>query len=90
MKKIYVFIAVISFILGLASGIIISIIKISKKFENELEIMFNNREQDDPDIEELYALDGYQGYGDLDDYKDDEDYKVFGLDDDDEEESAEG
>lgn len=86
MKRIYVFIAAISFILGLASGIIIAIIKISKKFENELEIMFDNREQDDPDIEELYALDGYQGYGDLDDYKDD-DYKVFGLDD--EEESAE-
>lgn len=67
MKKIYVFIAVISFILGLASGIIFAIIKISKKFEYELETMFADRDQDDPDIEELYALDGYQGYGDLDD-----------------------
>ncbi|MDE6725208.1 MAG: hypothetical protein K2J79_06350 [Ruminiclostridium sp.] len=67
MKKIYVFIAVISFILGLASGIIFAIVKISKKFEYELETMFANREQDDPDIEELYALDGYQGYGDLED-----------------------
>ena len=66
MKKIYVFIAVISFILGLASGIIFAIVKISKKFEYELETMFANRE-DDPDIEELYALDGYQGYGDLED-----------------------
>ncbi len=67
MKKIYVFIAVISFILGLASGIIFAIVKISKKFEYELETMFANREHDDPDIEELYALDGYQGYGDLED-----------------------
>lgn len=74
MKKIYVFIAIVSFILGLASGIIFAIIKISKKFEYELETMFADREQDDPDIEELYALDGYQGYGDLlDDENDDDD-----------------
>ena len=73
MKKIYVFIAAVAFILGLASGIIFTIIKISKKFEYVLETMFAGREQDDPDIEELYALDGYQGYGDLDDYDDVED-----------------
>ena len=75
MKKIYVFIAAVAFILGLASGIIFTIIKISKKFEYELETMVAGREQDDPDIEELYALDGYQGYGDLDDY-DDVEYEI--------------
>ena len=84
MKKIYVFIAVISFILGLASGIIFAIVKISKKFEYELETMFANRE-DDPDIEELYALDGYQGYGDL---EDDGEGELDFFDDDDEEEEA--
>lgn len=83
MKKIYVFIAVISFILGLASGIIFAIVKISKKFEYELETMFANRE-DDPDIEELYALDGYQGYGDL---EDDGEGELDFFDDDEEEEA---
>lgn len=60
MKKIYVFIAAVSFIFGLAAGIIFALIKISKKFEYELETMFANKECDDPDIEELYAMDGYQ------------------------------
>ena len=83
MKKIYVFIAIISFILGLASGIIFAIVKISKKFEYELETMFSNRE-DDPDIEELYALDGYQGYGDL---EDDGEGELDFFDDDEEEEA---
>ncbi|MDE7281796.1 MAG: hypothetical protein K2N36_08675, partial [Ruminiclostridium sp.] len=78
-----VFIAVISFILGLASGIIFAIVKISKKFEYELETMFANRE-DDPDIEELYALDGYQGYGDL---EDDGEGELDFFDDDEEEEA---
>lgn len=80
MKKIYIFIAVVAFILGLASGIVLAIIKISKKFEYELETMFASKEHDDTDIEELYALDGYQGYDDYDDIDDLEDY-----DDDDEE-----
>lgn len=62
MKKIYVLIAVVSFILGLAAGIMIALIKISKKFEYELETMFANKECDDPDIEELYAMDGYPGF----------------------------
>lgn len=83
MKKIYVFIAVISFILGLASGITFAMIKISKKLEDELEAMFADREGDDPDIEELYALDGYQGYGDLNGYVEDFDF------DDEEEKQAE-
>ncbi|HBH94510.1 MAG TPA: hypothetical protein DDX91_02075 [Ruminococcaceae bacterium] len=73
MKKIYVLIAAVAFILGLASGIIFTIIKISKKFEYELETMFASKEQDDPDIEELYALDGYQGYGGLNGYDEDGD-----------------
>lgn len=60
MKKIYVFIAAVSFIFGLAAGIIFALIKISKKFEYELETMFANKEWYDPDIEELYAMDGHQ------------------------------
>lgn len=60
MKKIYILIAAVSFVLGLAAGIIFALIKISKKFEYELETMFANKEIDDPDIEELYAMDGYQ------------------------------
>lgn len=62
MKKIYVLIAAASFILGLAAGIIIALIKISKKYEYELETMFANKESEDPDIEELYAMDGYPGF----------------------------
>lgn len=62
MKKIYVLIAAVSFILGLAAGIIIALIKISKKYEYELETMFANKESEDPDIEELYAMDGYSGF----------------------------
>ncbi len=85
MKKIYVFIAVISFILGLASGMLIALIKISRKFEYELETMFAGKEHDDPDIEELYAIDGYNGYGDLDDYDEDDD-DIFGIDSSDDDE----
>lgn len=62
MKKIYVLIAATAFILGVAAGIIIALVKISKKFEYELETMFANKECDDPDIEELYAMDGYPGF----------------------------
>ncbi len=61
MKKMYVLIAAVSFIIGLAAGILIALVKISKKFEYELETMFANKECEDPDIEELYAMDGYQG-----------------------------
>lgn len=62
MKKIYVLTAAVSFILGLAAGILIALIKISKKFEYELETVFANKECEDPDIEELYAMDGYTGF----------------------------
>lgn len=61
MKKIYALIAAVSFILGLAAGILIALVKISKKFEYELETVFANKECENPDIEELYAMDGYQG-----------------------------
>lgn len=61
MKKKYAFIAVIAFVFGLAAGIIFALVKISKKFEYELETMFSSNGSDDPDIEELYALDGFDG-----------------------------
>ena len=61
MKKTYAFIAVISFMFGLAAGIIFALVKISRKFEYELETMFSSGGSDDPDIEELYAMDGYDG-----------------------------
>lgn len=70
MKKEYAIIGAVSFIFGLAVGIIIALAKISKKFEYELETMFANEAHDDPDLEELYAMDGYQGYGDLNDADD--------------------
>ncbi len=70
MKKEYAIIGAVSFIFGLAVGIIIALAKISKKFEYELETMFANEAHDDPDLEELYAMDGYQGYGDLSDAND--------------------
>lgn len=70
MKKEYAIIGAVSFIFGLAVGIIIALAKISKKFEYELETMFANEAHDDPDLEELYAMDGYQGYGDLSDTDD--------------------
>lgn len=62
MKKIYVLIAAVSFILGLSAGIIVALVKISKKFEYELETVFANKECEDPDLEELYAMDGYPGF----------------------------
>ncbi len=58
MKKTYALIAAISFIFGLAVGIIVALVKISRKFEYELETMFASGGSDDPDIEELYAMDG--------------------------------
>lgn len=70
MKKIYVFIAAVAFIFGFASGIVLAVIKISKKFEDELEIMFADREHDDDEIDELYALDGYEDDEDYSDYDD--------------------
>ncbi len=70
MKKEYAIIGAVCFIFGLAVGIIIALAKISKKFEYELETMFANEAHDDPDLEELYAMDGYQGYGDLNDADD--------------------
>lgn len=75
MKKEYAIIGAVSFIFGLAAGIIFALIKISKKFEYELETMFANEAHDDPDIEELYAMDGYQGYNDLDDIDDTDDFE---------------
>ena len=57
MKKTYAIIAVVSFIFGLAAGIIFALVKISKKFET----MFADKGSDDPDIEELYAIDGFGG-----------------------------
>ena len=70
MKKEYAIIGAVSFIFGSAVGIVIALAKISKKFEYELETMFANEAHDDPDLEELYAMDGYQGYGDLNDADD--------------------
>lgn len=70
MKKEYAIIGSVSFIFGLALGIIFALIKISKKFEYELETMFVNDAHEDPDLEELYAMDGYQGYSNLDDIDD--------------------
>lgn len=67
MKKTYALIAAVAFMLGLAAGIIFALVKISKKFEYELETMFANGEHDDPDIEELYALDGFDDYSSIDD-----------------------
>mgnify|MGYP001040786984 CR=1 FL=1 len=61
MKKTYAIIAVVSFIFGLAAGIIFALVKISRKFEYELETMFVDKGSDDPDIEELYAIDGFGG-----------------------------
>ena len=61
MKKTYAIIAVVSFIFGLAAGIIFALVKISKKFEYELETMFADKGSDDPYIEELYAIDGFGG-----------------------------
>ena len=58
MKKTYTLIAAVSFIFGLAAGLICARIKLRKKFEYELETMFSSEGNDDPDIEELYALDG--------------------------------
>lgn len=66
MKKTHILIGVISFIFGLAAGIMFAIVKVSKKFEYELETMFANHDHDDPDIEELYALDGFDGLEDDD------------------------
>ncbi len=62
MKKTYAIIAVVSFIFGLAAGIIFALVKISRKFEYELETMFADKGSDDPDIEELYAIDGFGGW----------------------------
>lgn len=61
MKRTYTLIAVISFIFGLAAGMIFALVKISRKFEYELETMFSSGGSDDPDIEELYAMDGFDG-----------------------------
>ena len=61
MKKTYAIIAVVFFIFVLAAGIIFALVKISRKFEYELETMFADKGSDDPDIEELYAIDGFGG-----------------------------
>ncbi|MCM1054855.1 MAG: hypothetical protein NC394_04950 [Bacteroides sp.] len=67
MKKTYALIAVVSFIFGLAAGMIFALVKISKKFEYELETMFAGGGNDDPDIEELYAIDGFDDLSDISD-----------------------
>ncbi|MBD5115811.1 MAG: hypothetical protein HDT46_11605 [Ruminococcaceae bacterium] len=67
MKKTYALIAVVSFIFGLAAGIIFALVKISKKFEYELETMFAGGGSDDPDIEELYTIDGFDDFSDIGD-----------------------
>lgn len=63
MKKTYALIAVVSLIFGFAAGIIYALVRISKKFEYELETMFADGGSDNPDIEELYAMDGFDGHG---------------------------
>lgn len=63
MKKTYALIAVVSLIFGFAAGIIYALVRISKKFEYELETMFADGGSYNPDIEELYAMDGFDGHG---------------------------
>ena len=66
MKKTHALIAAIAFIFGFAAGIIFALVKISKKFEYELETMFAGGGSDDPDIEELYTIDGFNDFSDID------------------------
>lgn len=61
MKKIYLLIAAVSFVLGLTAGIMLALIKISKKLEYELETLAANHDFEASDVEDLYAMDGYKG-----------------------------
>lgn len=65
MKKTFALIAAVAFVFGFAAGIIFALVKISKKFEYELETMFAGGGSDDPDIEELYTMDGFDDFSDI-------------------------